>query len=198
MVRKVDLILLLESRTEVPVTIWAEQAEIFEDKYRVIEDNNIVLIMTSVLVKSYQGALQLSASSSTKFYLNNDSDCVTEFRKSLKYDGGCSIKLRTMIHQDKTDEQQQSITHIWDYVSSDNPMAIGMLSFKIEMIVDDGHDCATLILWDLEASRVIRTTAPEIAIEDTRSEDKRQECGIKRQEREEHIANDLQKLPRIE
>jgi len=44
-------------------------------------EDNIVLIMTNVLIKTYQGSICLSASSGTKFYLNLDFDPVKAFRK---------------------------------------------------------------------------------------------------------------------
>ena len=72
---------ILYSRIDIQATLWAEQAELFEDKYRALKSNNIVLIMTSVLIKTYQGVICLSASSGTKFYLNYDFDSVTDFRK---------------------------------------------------------------------------------------------------------------------
>jgi len=64
---------------EIQATIWAEQ---LEDKYcRVGSSDNIVLIMTSVLIKTYQSAICLSASLGTKLYLNFDFDPVTTFWK---------------------------------------------------------------------------------------------------------------------
>jgi len=42
-------------------------------------NDNIVLIMTSVLIKIYQGTICLSASVGTKFYLSLDFDHVTSF-----------------------------------------------------------------------------------------------------------------------
>lgn len=71
---------ILNSGIEIQATLWAEQAELFEDKYRAVENKNIVLIMTSVLVKTYEGVIYLSASSGTKFYLNCDFDSVSDFR----------------------------------------------------------------------------------------------------------------------
>ncbi|XP_019098211.1 PREDICTED: uncharacterized protein LOC104773462 [Camelina sativa] len=118
--RKVTLTLLLEDGNEIPATLWAEQAELLEDKYRGVENNNIVLIMTSVLVKIYQSEIYLSASSGTKFYLNHDSDPVDAFRKSLRYNGECLVNLGDITKQNKRPEDQQSINDIWEYVSSDD------------------------------------------------------------------------------
>ncbi|CAL9241527.1 unnamed protein product [Arabidopsis halleri] len=140
--RRVTLTLLLEGGMEITATIWAEQAEQaeqLEDKYRVVGSDNIVLIMTSVLIKTYQGAICLSASSGTKFYLSREFDPVTTFRKSFSYDGGCLVNLGSMIEQ--------------------APMNI---SFKIEVIVDDGDDSATLVIFDQDGSQITGTTAEDI------------------------------------
>ncbi|KAG7532396.1 Nucleic acid-binding OB-fold [Arabidopsis thaliana x Arabidopsis arenosa] len=200
---------------EITATIWAEQAEQaeqLEDKYRVVGSDNIVLIMTSVLIKTYQGAICLSASSGTKFYLSREFDPVTTFRKS--YDGGCLVNLGSMIEQApmniRCSEPLHSINDIWEFISSDVPQkktfvckatitdivlrkgwnyiscstcstkleksgsslncqkcgktsqSVGVLSFKIEVIVDDGDDSATLVIFDQDGSQITGTTAEDI------------------------------------
>ena len=74
-------LLLINSSVEIQAAIWAEQAEQFEDKYRGVKSDDIILIMTSVLIKMYRGSICLSASSATKFYLNQDFDSVVAFRQ---------------------------------------------------------------------------------------------------------------------
>ncbi|KAG2296318.1 hypothetical protein Bca52824_042987, partial [Brassica carinata] len=110
---------------EIQATLWAEQAELFEEKYRAVESKNIVLIMTSVLVKTYQGVICLSASSGTKFYLNYDFDSVTDFRTSFSFDGGCLVNLGDMVEipsmTNEISEVQHSINDIWDFIASDIP-----------------------------------------------------------------------------
>ncbi|XP_024016184.1 uncharacterized protein LOC112089668 [Eutrema salsugineum] len=239
--RRVTLTILLEGGTEIPATIWAEQAEQLEDKYRGMESDNIVLIMTSVLIKTYQGAISLSASSGTKFYLNHDFDSATAFRKSFKYDGGCIVNLGDMAEEQSIDnkdsEAQHSINDLWDFISSDVPQdkkfvckatiteivsrkgwnyiscsscstkltksgsslscqkcgksqAVGLLSFRIEVIVDDGEDSATFVIFDEDGAKITGTTA-----ESPISNDKN--CESNHEEQEEPTGN-LKKKPRIE
>ena len=85
--------IFLYSRIDIQATLWAEQAELFEDKYRALKSNNIVLIMTSVLIKTYQGVICLSASSGTKFYLNYDFDSVTDFQKRYYLKGPVQVRI---------------------------------------------------------------------------------------------------------
>ncbi|KAL1218145.1 Replication protein A 70 kDa DNA-binding subunit B [Cardamine amara subsp. amara] len=211
--RRVTLTLMLEGGIEIPATLWAEQAEQFEDKYRAVENNNIVLIMTSILVKIYQGAIYLSASSSTKFYFNQDFASVVAFRQSLKFYGECNVNLGRMAVQDKRlgEEEHHSINDIWDFVSSDDQHerkfvckatiteivlrndwnyiscsscskklekkasslicvnkkcgkspAVGVLRFRIEVIVEDRHDSANFVIFDKDATKLTGTTAESI------------------------------------
>ncbi|CAH8309257.1 unnamed protein product [Eruca vesicaria subsp. sativa] len=125
LLRRVILTLLLESGLEIQATLWAEQAELFEDKYHAVESNNIVLIMTSVLVKTYEGVICLSASSGTKFYLNYDFNSVTDFRTSFSYDGGCLVNLDEKVEipsmNNEISEVRHSINDIWDFIASHIP-----------------------------------------------------------------------------
>ncbi|KAL8521744.1 hypothetical protein ACS0TY_012040 [Phlomoides rotata] len=62
------------------LTIWDALADSFATKFREIDEKNIVIIATSILPKSFGGKLCLSASSSTKIYLNGDFEVVKDFR----------------------------------------------------------------------------------------------------------------------
>ncbi|CAG7891535.1 unnamed protein product [Brassica rapa] len=167
--------------------------------------------MTSVLIKTYQGVICLSASSRTKFYLNHDFDSVTDFRKSVSYDGGCLVNLGDMVEIPSTNNEisdvQHSINDIWDFIASDIPQkktfmctatitnivshsgwnyiscsscstklkksetslycqkcvksqSVGVL--RIEVIVDDGNDSATFVIFDEDGSKITGATAEEI------------------------------------
>ncbi|KAL8487924.1 hypothetical protein ACS0TY_024281 [Phlomoides rotata] len=78
--KRVILHICMEEGINLRLTIWDALADSFATKFREIDERNIVIVATSILPKSFGGKLCLSASSSTKIYLNGDFEVVKYFR----------------------------------------------------------------------------------------------------------------------
>ncbi|KAL8533606.1 hypothetical protein ACS0TY_009855 [Phlomoides rotata] len=78
--KRVILHICMEEGINLRLTIWDALADSFATKFGEIDERNIVIIATSILPKSFGGKLCLSASSSTKIYLNGDFEVVKDFR----------------------------------------------------------------------------------------------------------------------
>ncbi|KAL8538118.1 hypothetical protein ACS0TY_000176 [Phlomoides rotata] len=78
--KRVILHICMEEGINLRLTIWDALVDSFATKFREIDERNIVIIATSILPKSFGGKLCLSASSSTKIYLNGDFEVVKDFR----------------------------------------------------------------------------------------------------------------------
>ncbi|KAL8502643.1 hypothetical protein ACS0TY_021683 [Phlomoides rotata] len=78
--KRIILHICMEEGINLCLTIWDGLADSFATKFKEIDERNIIIIATSILPKSFGGKLCLSASSSTKIYLNGDFEDVKAFR----------------------------------------------------------------------------------------------------------------------
>ncbi|KAL1811212.1 hypothetical protein ACET3Z_021277 [Daucus carota] len=88
-----DLKNIADKNLYLTVTFWDRMAEILNDEMAKETETPVIIIITSCKVGLWNGAVQLSNTAASKFYLNSSDPSVRELRKILKKPG---TVLRTM------------------------------------------------------------------------------------------------------
>ncbi|XP_074356563.1 uncharacterized protein LOC141696303 [Apium graveolens] len=70
------------------VGIWGDMAKVVSDQYEEYNhEENVIVILTSVKLGTYNDTLQISSLASSKVYFNLDDECVLEMRNRLELEG---------------------------------------------------------------------------------------------------------------
>ncbi|WOH00717.1 hypothetical protein DCAR_0520091 [Daucus carota subsp. sativus] len=78
---------ITDGSSNVKVTFWDRMAEILNDEMAKETETPVIIIITSCKVGLWNGAVQLSNTAASKFYLNSSDPSVRELRKILKKPG---------------------------------------------------------------------------------------------------------------
>lgn len=100
--RKRDIRISTDYSVTSTVTLWGKLGELFDPALYIVQDGGpYVIVVSSVTVKTYQGALTFASTSGIRVYVNLDFDHVTSIRERLSalfpkvvvIDGASSAKL---------------------------------------------------------------------------------------------------------
>ncbi|VYS62284.1 unnamed protein product [Arabidopsis thaliana] len=157
------------------ISIWDKLACKVRNDLDQLQGEPLIVIVTGVNPKTVRGELYLNTTASTRFYWNIENDVTKDFRKSTNFQ-----KLLVPSCEEQTTElvptNIESITQILAYVNDQSGKAgqaitcgncgsvsIGRLRYRIEVIVDDGCQTSTFIIFDEAGQTLLKTTASNLA-----------------------------------
>ncbi|XP_038701879.1 replication protein A 70 kDa DNA-binding subunit D-like [Tripterygium wilfordii] len=118
MMEKLDLQLQLDGKFEIKITLWNDKAQSFMSLLKGTKEQPYIVIVTSTIVKIFNGQHYLSSTGATKFYINLD---IPESKSLLESRGSKSVDL-TMFAPNTTrlsiqDQMESNRKNIYELTS---------------------------------------------------------------------------------
>ncbi|ONK56508.1 uncharacterized protein A4U43_C10F9530 [Asparagus officinalis] len=111
-----SLKLIDESNVEIKATLWSKLAVDLESKLQNQDPNNMVMIVTGVVINTFRGQFSVSASTGSKVYINIEESHVLElshreiFPEIIKSIIGKTIKVQVKLTKYNFEEVNESFT----------------------------------------------------------------------------------------
>ncbi|KFK21909.1 hypothetical protein AALP_AAs64157U000100 [Arabis alpina] len=138
------------------ISVWEKLALQVSEELAQLKDGPLLVIATGVNPKTVGGHIYLNATASTRFFFNVDDEITQDFRKrksspyKCQWKWGCSTKM-TRIGGKITCQTCPSAK------------AVGVLRYRIEVIVEDDSDTSTFVIFEKAGEKLLKTTASDLA-----------------------------------
>ncbi|CAF2107137.1 BnaC08g47210D [Brassica napus] len=163
---------LIEPRVVVYLSLWDDVASMFRGLISSGDRTQTVMVVTTVNPKIFGGNLYLNSTPSTKFYF----DPALQASQTLEAEFICKAWVVDVLQQNgwyfvsctgcsrKLDKDGTSLRCI----RCVNPNATGAIKYRVELLVDDGNDNATFVVFDREMLKLTKQDAAGLNLDEIR------------------------------
>uniref|UniRef100_A0A0D3A6Y7 Replication factor A C-terminal domain-containing protein n=1 Tax=Brassica oleracea var. oleracea TaxID=109376 RepID=A0A0D3A6Y7_BRAOL len=188
--------LMIEPMVVVYLSLWDDAASMFRGLISSGDRTQSVMVVTTVNPKIFGGNLYLNSTPATKFYFDPALQAIVEFTASLNaplgeafpcIDTKDGIKKKEVV---SIGELNKFITNSdehngWSFISCTgcskklekfgsslrcnrcaNPNVTGVIKYRVELVVDDGADNATFVVFDKEMVKLTKQDAAGLTLDE--------------------------------